>query len=62
MHYKVVTKYGLSWANKFVSEEGAWSRLLALKQLPDTAKSRKILKAQGWDVRPVEVTSEQEAS
>lgn len=61
MQYKVVTRYGLTWANKFVSEEGAWSRLVALKQMPNTKESREKLMAQGWIVRPAEVTSDAEA-
>jgi hypothetical protein len=56
--YKVVTRYGMSWANRFISEDGAWNRLLALKHMPNNAESRKKLKAQGWEVRPAEVTSE----
>lgn len=59
--YKVVTRYGISWANRFVSEDGAWSRLLALKHLPNTYQNREKLRTQGWDVRPAEVTSEAEA-
>ena len=59
--YKVVTKYGMSWANRFVSEDGAWSRLLALKHMPNNYASREKLKAQGWEVRPAEVTSAEEA-
>lgn len=58
--YKVVTRYGMTWANRFVSEEGAWNRLLALKQMPNTKASREKLIAQGWVVRPAEDVRVQE--
>jgi len=56
--YKVINKYGISWASRFVSEHGAWSRLLALKGMENTTANRLALRKEGWTVRQVEVTSE----
>jgi hypothetical protein len=49
--YKVINRYGVPWANRFVTENGAWSRLLALKRMSNTAENRMKLMAQGWLVR-----------
>lgn len=50
----IVSPIGLRWAEKYLTEDSAWSKLLNAFHLPRTAQNKANMKAKGWVVRQVD--------
>lgn len=58
--FRVISPHDIAWSVRFVTEEAAWGRLLALKggaDRRDTPENRTRLLRDGWKVKETEVTS-----
>lgn len=52
--WRVIAPHNRPWASRFVTEDAAWNRLLALKRKPKTPRQRGKLLGEGWKIEKVE--------